>query len=108
MKEIKALIQPFMLDQVLEALTEIPGSPGITISHLQGLGGMQANRHDDLIEPAPRVRLEMVVPGRLVEQVVQTIAARAHTGNRGDGKIFVSAVEEVIKIRTGQRGEGAI
>jgi nitrogen regulatory protein P-II 1 len=107
-KEVKAIIQPFMLNQVLEALTEIPGAPGITISHLQGLGGMPASGHDDLIEPAPRVKLEMVVPDSLVEQVVQTIAARAHTGNSGDGKIFVSAVEEVVKIRTGQRGEGAI
>ena len=108
MKEVKAIIQPFMLNQVLEALREIPGSPGITISHLQGLGGMQADGHDHLIEPAPRVKLEMVVPDGLVEQVLQTIAARAHTGNTGDGKIFVYAVEEVIKIRTGQRGEGAI
>jgi nitrogen regulatory protein P-II 1 len=107
-KEVKAIIQPFMLTQVLEALREIPAMPGITISHLQGLGGMPTTGQEDLIEPAAKVKLEMVVPDSLVEQIVQTIEAKARTGNSGDGKIFVSAVEEVVKIRTGQRGEGAI
>jgi len=107
-KEIKAIIQPFMLTQVLEALREIPAMPGITISHLLGLGGTQSTRQDDLIEPAAKVKLEMVAPDNLVGQIVQTIEAKARTGNSGDGKIFVLAVEEVIKIRTGQRGEGAI
>jgi nitrogen regulatory protein P-II 1 len=107
-KEVKAIIQPFMLTQVLEALREIPAMPGITISHLQGLGGTPATGQEDLIEPAAKVKLEMVVPDRLVGQIVQTIEAKARTGNSGDGKIFVSAVEEVVKIRTGQRGEGAI
>ena len=108
MKEIKAIIQPFMLVQVLEALRDIPAMPGITISHLQGLGGMQAKGQEDLIEPTPKVKLEMVVPDSLAEQVVRTVETRARTGNNGDGKIFVYAVEDVIKIRTGQRGEGAI
>jgi len=107
-KEIKAIIQPFMLAQVLEALREIPAMPGITISHLQGLGGTQTTGQDDLVEPASKVKLEMVVPDSLVGQVVQTIEAKARTGNSGDGKIFVLEVEEVVKIRTGQRGEGAI
>jgi len=107
-KEIKAIIQPFMLVQVLEALRDIPAMPGITISHLQGLGGMQAKGQEDLIEPTPKVKLEMVVPDSLAEQVVRTVETRARTGNNGDGKIFVYAVEDVIKIRTGQRGEGAI
>lgn len=108
MKEIKAIIQPFMLTQVLEALREIPTLPGITISHLHGLGGTPTAERDDLIEPAAKVKLEMVVPDCLVSQVVQTIEAKARTGNSGDGKIFVLPVEEVVKIRTGQRGEGAI
>lgn len=108
MKEIKAIIQPFMLAQVLEALREIPALPGITISHLHGLGGTPTTRQDDLIEPAAKVKLEMVVPDSLVGQIVQTIEAKARTGHSGDGKIFVLAVEEVVKIRTGQRGEGAI
>jgi nitrogen regulatory protein P-II 1 len=108
MKEIKAIIQPFMLAQVLEALRDIPAMPGITISHLQGLGGMQAEGQEDLIEPTPKVKLEMVVPDSLAEQVVQTVETQARTGNSGDGKIFVYAVEDVVKIRTGQRGEGAI
>ena len=108
MKEVKAIIQPFMLTQVLEALREIPALPGITISHLHGLGGTPATGQDDLIEPAAKVKLEMVVPDHLVGEIVQTIEAKARTGNSGDGKIFVLAVEEVVKIRTGQRGEGAI
>jgi nitrogen regulatory protein P-II 1 len=107
-KEIKAIIQPFMLTQVLEALREIPAMPGITISHLQGLGGTQTPGPDDLIEPAAKVKLEMVVPDSLVGPIVRTIEAKARTGNSGDGRIFVLAVEEVVKIRTGQRGEGAI
>ncbi len=108
MKEIKAIIQPFMLTPVLEALAEIPAMPGITISHLQGLGGTPTTGRDDLIEPATKVKLEMVVPDNLVGRIVQTIEMRARTGNSGDGKIFVLPVEEVVKIRTGQRGEGAI
>lgn len=108
MKEIKAIIQPFMLAQVLETLRDIPAMPGITVSHLQGLGGTQARGQEDLIEPTPKVKLEMVVPDSLVEQVVQTVETRARTGNSGDGKIFIFAVEDVVKIRTGQRGEGAI
>ncbi len=108
MKEIKAIIQPFMLAQVLEALRDIPGMPGITISQIHGLGGVQAAGQDDLLEPAAKVKVEMVVPDNLVERVARTIEIRAHTGNSGDGKIFVYAVEDAIKIRTGQRGEEAI
>ena len=108
MKEIKAIIQPFMLAQVLETLRDIPAMPGITISHLHGLGGMQATGQEDLIEPTPKVKLEMVVPDSLVGRIVQAIEAKARTGNSGDGKIFVLPVEEVVKVRTGQRGEGAI
>ncbi len=108
MKEVKAIIQPFMLTQVLEALREIPAMPGITISYLQGLGGTPATGQDDLIEPAAKVKLEMVVPDSLVGHIVQIIEAKARTGNSGDGKIFVLPVEEVVKIRTGQRGEEAI
>jgi nitrogen regulatory protein PII len=107
-KEIKAIIQPFMLTQVLEALRDIPRLPGVTISHLQGLGGMQAQEQDDLIEPAPKVKLEIVIPDSMAERVLQAIATHAHTGNSGDGKIFVYPVEEVVNIRTGQRGEAAI
>jgi nitrogen regulatory protein P-II 1 len=107
-KEIKAIIQPFMSAQVLEALRGIPAMPGITISHLQGIGGMQAKEQEDLIEPTAKVKLEMVVPDGLVERVVRTVETWARTGNSGDGKIFVYAVEDIVKIRTGQRGEGAI
>jgi len=107
-KEVKAIIQPFMLTQVLEALREIPTLPGITISHLQGLGGPPTTGQDVLIEPAAKVKLEMVVPDSLVGRIVQTIETKARTGNSGDGKIFVLPVEEVVKIRTGERGQEAI
>ncbi len=108
MKEIKAIVQPFMVTQVLEALKAIPAMPGITISHLYGVGGSQAGEQEDLIEPASKVKLETVVPDGLVEQVVRTIETWAHTGNSGDGKIFVYNVEDVLKIRTGSHGEQAL
>jgi nitrogen regulatory protein P-II 1 len=107
-KEIKAVIQPFMLGQVLEALRAIPHMPGVTISHLHGLGGTQGSNRDDLVEPEPKVKLEIVVPDNLAEQVARTIETWAHTGNSGDGRVFVYGIEEAIKIRTGQRGEGAL
>jgi nitrogen regulatory protein P-II 1 len=107
-KEIKAIIQPFMLAQVLEALRAIPHMPGVTISHLQGLGGSRGSNQEDLVEPEPKVKLEIVVPDNQAEQIARTIEIWAHTGNSGDGRVFLYGVEDAIKIRTGQRGEGAV
>ena len=114
MKEIKAIIQPFMLSKVINALKELEGLPGVTVdSDVKGFGKGRAEHAkakivEDLVEYAKKVKLEIVVPDHLVETVVQIIQANAHTGTPGDGKIFVYAVEDVIKIRTGERGERAI
>jgi nitrogen regulatory protein P-II 1 len=83
--------------------------PGITVSTVsgfgRGLGGVEGSRR---VDDAPMIKIEVVVPDALAEQVVETIARSAHTGRGGDGKIFVSEVADVVKIRTGERGEAAI
>ena len=110
MKEIKAIVQPFLLSRIVEALRDHPTLPGITVSEVQGFGrgrspsdGDEKDK-DDLIEYAKKAKLEIVVPDDDVEEVIRTIQKHAHTGNPGDGKIFVYNVEEVVKIRTGERG----
>ncbi|MCC7262836.1 MAG: P-II family nitrogen regulator [Candidatus Latescibacteria bacterium] len=114
MKEIKAIIQPFLVTRVVEALKQIEGLPGLTVDRdIRGFGKTQADESrykivDDLVEYVPKAKLEIVVPDELAEKVIQTIQTHAHTGNPGDGKIFVVEVAEVIKIRTGERGEKAI
>lgn len=114
MKEIKAIIQPFKRPNVIEALRQIEGLPGITVDeHVHGFGksGGESDHGKiaaDLIDYVQMVKLELVVPDRLVESVIRVIQESAHTGNPGDGKIFVCDVSEVVKIRTNERGEKAI
>lgn len=113
MKEIKAIIRPFKLLEVVDELTKIDGLPGVTVSEIKGFGKSRAkNAPDkivyDLVEFIPRIKLEVVVSDEMVEEVVNVIQKFSHTGNTGDGKIFVYNVEDVIKIRTNERGEGAI
>lgn len=113
MKEIKAIIQPFLLSKVVEALKEIEGLPGVTVSDVRGFGraravGLPDTVTDGTVEYVKKSKLELVVPNRLVATVVQTIREKAHTGNPGDGKIFVYEVDDVIRIRTGERGEAGI
>lgn len=113
MKEIKAIIQPFMQEKVLQALSGIAGLPGVTVSQVVGWGkGLPDKEHEALNEPAvafsPKAKLEIVVHDRLLEVVLDTIARSAHTGNFGDGKIFVYEIQDVVKIRTNERGEAAI
>ena len=113
MKEIKAIIKPFMLSKVMDALHKIEGLPGVTVSDIRGFGkgrGKDASHKiiEDLIEYVPKVKLEIVVEDDMADQVVQAIMEHAHTGNIGDGKVFVYPVEEVYKIRTGERGHAAI
>jgi len=114
MKEIKAIIQPFMLAKVINALKELAELPGVTVdSEVKGFGKSQAEDApdkiiEDSIDYVEKVKLEIVVPDRLVDEVVKTICAAAHTGRPGDGKIFVSTVDDVVKVRTGERGEQAI
>lgn len=113
MKEIKAIIQPFLLSRVVEALKEIEGLPGITVSDVRGFGRAQAVGVsnavvDGAVEYVKKSKLEVVVTDDLAEKVIETIRHYAHTGSPGDGKIFVSDVEDVVRIRTGEKGKEAI
>jgi len=113
MKEIKAIIQPFMLSKVINALKEHGNLPGVTVSDVRGFGKTQVKElpntvTEDSIGYAMKVKLEIVVSDEMIEEVVEIINKNAHTGNIGDGKIFVYTVDEVVKIRTGETGEGAI
>ncbi len=113
MKEIKAIIQPFMLSKVIEALKEIPDMPGVTVSEVKGFGRSRANAADNGVTEwgvsfVPKVKLETVVSDEMVDQVVDTIQKHAHTGNIGDGKIFVYNVQRVIKVRTAENGQKAL
>jgi nitrogen regulatory protein P-II 1 len=113
MKEIKAIIRPFKLSDVLTELLEIDGLPGITVSEVKRYGrssskDVEKGLGSGLIEYVAKVKIELVVPDALVEKLVSTIQSIAHTGNTGDGKIFVLPVEDLVKIRTNERGEEAI
>ncbi len=98
MKEIKAIIKPFMLETVIDALRGIPGLPGITISAAHSLSAKQGT-----FDQFAKTKLEVIVSDNLVDTVVEAIRQAAHTGNAGDGSIFVLAVEQTVKIRTGER-----
>ena len=106
MKEIKAIIQEFMLPKVVEALRAHPEFPGLTVSRVRGFG--RSETEEDLSETPPKIKLEIVVPSMLVDSVVELIRAHAHTGRPGDGKIFVYTVDEVVRIRTGERDQEAL
>ncbi|SNB45523.1 P-II family nitrogen regulator [Geobacter sp. DSM 9736] len=113
MKEIKAIIRPFKLLEVTEELQRIAGLPGVTISEIKGFGKGRAKNAEDkvtyeMVEFIPRIQLEVVVDDEMVAEVVNVIQKYAHTGNTGDGKIFVSTIDDVIKIRTNERGSTAI
>jgi nitrogen regulatory protein P-II 1 len=113
MKEIKAIIREFKLDNVITELHKIERLPGITISEIKGFGkpiekDVEATISEGLYQLVPKVKMEIVVQNDLVDEIVNTIQRTAHTGNPGDGKIFVTNLENVIKIRTNERGEGAI
>ena len=113
MKEIKAIIRPFRLLEVTEELHKIKGLPGVTVSEIKGFGKSRAKNAKDkvvyeMVEFVPRIKLEVVVHDEMADDVVNVIQKVAHTGNTGDGKIFVINVEETVKIRTNERGRDAI
>lgn len=113
MKEIKAIIQPFKLSEVVTALKNIEGLPGITVSEVKGFGRTRGeNARDfevsDFVEYVKKVKLELVITDDMTEAVVQTIQNHAHTGSAGDGKIFISSVDDVVRISTSERGPAAI
>jgi len=113
MKEIKAIIQPFVADKVITALREMADLPGVTVSEVKGFGRRRAlgrpDSPDELgIFGVKKIKLEIVVPDGQAPSVVQSIAKHAHTGNPGDGKIFVSTVDELVEIRTGEHKREAL
>ncbi|MBU6460359.1 MAG: P-II family nitrogen regulator [Proteobacteria bacterium] len=112
MKKIEAIIKPFKLDEVREALSEI-GVAGLTVSEVKGFGRQKGHTElyrgaEYVVDFLPKVKVELVIADGLLEQAIETIVKAAHTGKIGDGKIFVSPVEQVIRIRTGEQGEVAI
>ena len=112
MKKIEAVIKPFKLDEVREALSEI-GVSGLTVTEVKGFGRQKGHTElyrgaEYVVDFLPKVKIEIVVPDDAVETAIDSILKAAHTGKIGDGKIFVTAVEQVIRIRTGETGVAAV
>ena len=112
MKKIEAIIKPFKLEEVKEALTKI-GVQGMTATEVKGFGRQRGHTEfyrgtEYKVDFIPKSKLELIVHDDLVPQVIETIERSAKTGKIGDGKIFLSPVDEVIRIRTGERGRDAI
>jgi len=112
MKKIEAIIKPFKLDDVKEALNEI-GIQGMTISEVKGYGRQKGHTEiyrgaEYVVDFIPKIKIEIVVESEQVEQVVKRIQDAANTGKIGDGKIFVFPVEKAIRVRTGEKGKDAI
>lgn len=112
MKLISAIIKPFKLDDVREALSEI-GVQGITVTEVKGFGRQKGHTElyrgaEYVVDFLPKVKLEVAIDDDIVEQVIETIRNAANTGKIGDGKIFVYPVEQVIRIRTGESGSEAL
>ena len=112
MKKIEAIIKPFKLDEVREALSEV-GITGLTVTEVKGFGRQKGHTElyrgaEYVVDFLPKLKLELVVADANAERAVETIIKAAHTGKIGDGKIFVTNVEQVIRIRTGESGEAAI
>ena len=112
MKKVEAIIKPFKLEEVKEALAGV-GIQGLTVTEVKGFGRQKGHKElyrgaEYVVEFLPKVKLEIVVNDDKLEQVVEAIVKAASTGRIGDGKIFVSRVEEAIRIRTGESGEIAL
>ncbi|NVN89431.1 MAG: P-II family nitrogen regulator [Desulfuromonadales bacterium] len=112
MKKIDAIIKPFKLDEVKEALNEI-GIQGITVSEVKGFGRQKGHTElyrgaEYVVDFIPKIKLEIIVADDILAKVIETIEKTAKTGRIGDGKIFVTPVEAVVRIRTGETGEDAL
>ena len=112
MKKIEAIIKPFKLDEVKESLHEV-GIKGITVIEAKGFGRQKGHTElyrgaEYVVDFLPKVKVEVVLDDTLVERAVEAIQQAAHTGRIGDGQIFVSSVDEAIRIRTGERGGEAV
>ncbi len=112
MKKIEAIIKPFKLDEVREALSEI-GISGLTVTEVKGFGRQKGHTElyrgaEYVVDFLPKIKIEIVVANETVETVIEAIIKAARTGKIGDGKIFVSTVEQIVRIRTGETNEEAI
>ena len=112
MKKIEAIIKPFKLDEVREALSEV-GVTGLTVTEVKGFGRQKGHTElyrgaEYVVDFLPKIKIEVVVADQTVEPALEAIVKAGRTGKIGDGKIFVSAVEQVIRIRTGETGEAAV
>jgi nitrogen regulatory protein P-II 1 len=112
MKKVEAIIKPFKLDEVKDALSKI-GIYGMTVTEVKGFGRQKGHVEvyrgtEYEVTFIPKTKIEVVVPDAIIDKVIATIIEKAKTGNIGDGKIFIFSPEDVIRIRTGERGESAI
>ncbi len=112
MKKIEAIIKPFKLDEVKEALHEI-GLQGITVLEAKGFGRQKGHTElyrgaEYVVDFLPKVKIELVIDDDMLERAIEAILQAAHTGRIGDGKIFITTVEDAIRVRTGERGKDAI
>ena len=112
MKKIEAVIKPFKLDEVREALSEVNIS-GLTVTEVKGFGRQKGHTElyrgaEYVVDFLPKIKLEVVVSDEMLETAVDAIVKAAHTGKIGDGKIFISSIEQVIRIRTGELDEAAL
>lgn len=112
MKQVTCIIKPFKLDEVREALADV-GVTGLTVTEVKGFGRQKGHTElyrgaEYVVDFLPKIKLELVVAESIVDSAVDAIIKAAHTGKIGDGKIFVSSVDQVIRIRTGETGESAV
>jgi nitrogen regulatory protein P-II 1 len=112
MKKIEAVIKPFKLDEVRESLSEI-GVTGLTVTEVKGFGRQKGHTElyrgaEYVVDFLPKIKLEVIIAESLVDACIEAIIKAARTGKIGDGKIFVTSVEQVIRIRTGETGEAAV
>ena len=112
MKMVMAIIKPFKLDDVREALAEV-GVQGITVTEVKGFGRQKGHTElyrgaEYVVDFLPKVKIELIIEDEMVEKAVEAIRTSAQTGRIGDGKIFVSSIEDAIRIRTGERGDAAV
>lgn len=112
MKKIEAIVKPFKLDEVREVLAEV-GVTGLTVTEVKGFGRQKGHTElyrgaEYVVDFLPKVKIEVVVPDKMVDAAIEGIVKAARTGKIGDGKIFVTSVEQVVRIRTGETDEAAV
>ena len=112
MKKVEAIFKPFKLDEVREALSEV-GVSGLTVTEVKGFGRQKGHTElyrgaEYVVDFLPKVKVEMILGDAMVERAIEAIVKAARTGKIGDGKIFVTSVEQVVRIRTGESGEAAV